>query len=116
MTQTLGINENNDIYIGTDGNLVLLSGEAAVAGACKTASQAQLGEMIYAATSGMPNFQTIWTGVPNQALFESYLRKTLAGVPGVVAVQSIAITQLDNKLSYAAVIKTEFGNEVTING
>jgi len=116
MTQTLGINDDNDIYVGSDGNVVMLSGQPAVADACQTASQAQLGEMIYAATSGIPNFQSVWVGVPNPAIFESYLRKTLAGVPGVLQVKSIAVTTNDNKLSYAAVIETEFGIEVTVHG
>lgn len=116
MTQTLGINDKNDMYLGPDGNVVLLTGEPAVSGACQTASQAQLGEMIYAALSGIPNFQTVWVGVPNPAIFESYLRKTLSAVPGVVQVKSIAVTTNDNKLSYAAVIENEFGKEVTVHG
>lgn len=116
MTQTLGINGDNDIYLDTKGNIALLSGEPAVEGACQTASQAQLGEMQYEATNGIPNFQTVWVGVPTPAIFESYLRKTLQAIDGVVAVKSIAVQIQNNKLTYAAVIENAFGNEVTLNG
>lgn len=116
MTQTLGTNINNDIYRGADGNIVMLTGQQAVLGGCSTAAKAQLGEMIYSTQNGIPNFQTIWVGVPNPGIFESYLRATLSAVDGVVAVKSIAIQINNNKLQYAAVIENKYGKEVTLNG
>lgn len=116
MTQTLGTDDNNDMFLGLDGNVTMWTGEQAVLGGCATAAKAQLGEMIYASTSGMPNFEVVWVGVPNAAIFETYLRSTLSGSAGVTEVKSIAITIANNELSYAAVIVDDDGNEVTING
>lgn len=115
MVQTLDTNENNDIYIGSDGNLAVARGIQGVLKACETASKAQLGEMVLTNTLGIPNFQTIWVGVPNYPLWESYLRATLLQVAGVLDVESIDISNKNNTLSYAAVIVTEFGTGV-ING
>lgn len=116
MTQTLGTNENNDIYIGSNGKLVLLTGQLAVEGGCATAAKAQLGEMIYAQNQGMPTMQTVFVGVANPASYEAYLRQNLSNVNGVVAVKSISIQISNNVLSYAAVIESQYGEEFTLNG
>ena len=112
MVTTFGTNDNNDIYIGGNGNLAVFSGLDAVMDACETASKAQLGEMVLATELGMPNFQTIWVGSPNYAIFQNYLRNTLLSVPGVLEVQSIELAVTDNILRYTAVIVTIFGSGV----
>ncbi len=109
MTQTLGLNSVNDIYLGADGNLVMLSGVEAIAGACETVSKAQLGEMVLATTQGLPNFQAVWIGVPNLRLWQSYLLSALQNVSGVLAVTNLSLQQVDGILSYEATIKTPFG-------
>lgn len=115
MTQTLGTNSLNDIYLGTDGNLVVLKGIDAVLGACATVSKSQLGEMVLAKNAGIPNFQSIWVGVPNYAIWEQYLRTALENVNGVVQVVSLVLSVLNNTLSYTATIQTEFGTGI-LNG
>ena len=77
MAQCLAINSNNDIYRGSNGNIVLLSGQSAVQTACATATKAQLGEMVYATTTGMPTFQAVWIGTPNINIYLNYLRQTI---------------------------------------
>ena len=62
MVQTFGQNANGDVYIGSDGNLVILSGLPAVEAACATASLAQLGEEVLTTGNGLPNFQAVWVG------------------------------------------------------
>ncbi len=109
MTQTLGTDSNNDLYLNSDGNIAVLSGLQAVLAACETATKAQLGEMLLATTQGIPNFQTIWVGSPNYPLFQNYLRRTLLGVSGVQDVTEIEITVRDNVLGYTATIDTAFG-------
>lgn len=115
MTTTLGTNENNDIYLGLDGNIVVLSGLQAVLGACATAAKSILGEQVLSINAGLPDFQTIWVGVPNTAIFKSYLRRALTNIPGVDEVGEISVTVQNNVLSYTATIQTEFG-QGTING
>lgn len=109
MVQTLGINANNDIFLGPNGNIVVLSELEAIVSACKTACQGQLGEMVLQQGLGLPNFQTIWIGTPDYAIWQSYLQNTLLGVEGVTQVDSITISAKNNILSYVAVIETIFG-------
>ncbi len=115
MTQTFGVNANNDLYIDSNGNLAIVSGLEAVKQACETAVKAQSGEMIYAFSSGIPNFQAVWVGDPNVGQFRAAIRRTLLSVSGVTAVKSINITQQDNVLIYQAFITTTFG-DTTANG
>ena len=115
MTLCLGLNANNDIYLGADGNLVMLSGIEAVLTACQTAVKSQLGEMIFMQNFGLPNFQLIWEGTPNTAIYQAYLLDLLGGVEGVQSVSNLTITQNGNILSYTATITTIYGLGV-LNG
>lgn len=116
MVQTFGINSNNDIYLGDDGNLAILSDIDAIVDACETACQAQLGEMVLNNTLGLPNFQTIWVGSPNYQIYQSYLRNTLLAIPGVIEVISLEILPQGNVLQYMAEINTQFGLAEITNG
>jgi hypothetical protein len=115
MVATFGTNDNNDIYLGITGNLVVLKDLPAIEGACETASKAQLGEMVLAVKQGIPNFQTVWVGTPNFPLFQSYLRNALLGVAGVQNIKSIELSTVQNTLKYTAKIETQFGIGV-LNG
>lgn len=115
MVKTFGTNFDNDIYLAPSGNLTVLSGLLAIMGACATAAKAQLGEMVLAQNQGIPNFQTVWIGTPNYAIFSSYLRTTLQNVEGVLEVTDINMSSKDNILSYTAKIKTAFGEGI-VNG
>jgi len=109
MTQTFSSDENNDLFIATDGNLSISDGLDAVLFACQTAAQAQLGEMVLAIDKGVPNFQTIWRSSGNLAQFEAYLRATLAAVDGVREITQLTTQIVDNSVSYQATIVTNFG-------
>lgn len=109
MVQTLGTDSDNDLYLGPDGNLVVLNNNSAVLAACKTACLAQLGEMIYATKQGLPNFQAVWVGVPNIPLWQSYLLKTLQNVAGVLQVSNIVVIITGSTMRYTAQIVTQFG-------
>lgn len=115
MVQTLQLNANNDLQLDASGNLVMLSGVDAVAAACNTAAQTQLGECVLATGQGLPNFQAIWIGVPDYAIWQTYLENTLLNVPGVASVASIKLTQNNGVLNYVAEINSIYG-PVTISG
>ena len=115
MTQTFAINAKNDLYIGANGNLAIVTGQTGVEQACQTASQAQLGEMILAINSGVPNFQSVWNGSPNLSIFRAFLRNTLLAVPGVLAVVSLNTSVVDHALHYQATISSTFGL-IELNG
>lgn len=115
MTKTLGLNNNHDLYLGPDGNLVVLSGIEAIAAACVTACLTQLSECVLEMGRGLPNFQTVWVGVPDLAIWQSYLQNTILGVEGVTQVDSIRLTVDGNVLRFFAAIPTVFG-PTTISG
>lgn len=109
MTSTMAVNSANDIYVGADGNLAILSGLPAIEAACASATKAQLGEMVLAQGQGIPNFGLIWNGSPDYAIWQSYIQNTLLGVNGVQEVSSLSISVTGNTVSYKAKIKTQFG-------
>ena len=109
MTRSFGENNNNDLYIGEDGNLVIRQDIEAVLLLCKAAAEAQLLEMVLAVDQGMPNFQTIWTDAGSIAPFEAALRVQISSIPDVRNIKSLDITVIGNDLIYRAVIDTVFG-------
>jgi hypothetical protein len=115
MTRTLAVDDTNDIFIGPDGALSVVTDLQAVLFACAQAVQAQLGEMMLAVDEGMPNFQTIWNGAPNLVQFEAYLRRTLTAVEGVNSVETVTIEVGGRALRYVATIATIYGPGV-VNG
>lgn len=113
MTRTLASNANNDLIVDARGDLMISRDLSAVAADCRSAMQAQRGEMIFAVDRGMPTLQTAWDRyLPAQ--FEAAARKTILRNPDVRAVQSITVTRENGALKYVAVIQTIYG-ETRIN-
>ncbi len=115
MVQTFALNSKNDLEMNSSNGLTLLSGVDAVAAACNTAAQAQLGECVLNTAQGLPNFQAIWVGVPDYAIWQSYLQSVLLAVEGVATIQSITLTQNNGILNYVAKIMTIYG-PTTVSG
>lgn len=113
--KTLATNDNNDLFLGPDGNIVVASNIDAVLQACATATKAQLGEMVLNIDQGIPNFQTIWKNAVNVPQFEAYLRQTLEGVQGVTEVRQLTVTAQNNVVTYSATIVTIYGEGVLTN-
>jgi hypothetical protein len=116
MTQIFATNEDNDIYIGKDGNLAIFRDLPAVLQACEHAAKAILGEMVLAVDQGIPYFETVWNGVPNYQQFSAALRAAFLGIDGVIEVVSLTISQNDDIVNYIAVIRTVYGNGEITNG
>ena len=114
MEQTFTLNENNDIFLDSEGNISISRDAKAVEFACKNAAQTLLGEMIYRTDEGMPNFETVWGGIPNIPQFKASLISTLLSVSDVIEVDDPVVTIKDNILSYNVTILTAFGpGEIT---
>lgn len=111
---SIATNSRNDIYVGSDGNLAMVSGIAAVEQDCEHAMKAQLGEMPLALDQGVPTMATIWDRW-NPVQFEAYARRMLLSVQDVTAVTSFTLTRSSGVASYVAVIQTTFG-ETTVSG
>lgn len=115
MTLSLAVNTRNDLVIGADGNLSFTSDLAAITQAAQHAAQTMLGEMIYAADEGLPNFEVIWSGRPNLPQFDAYLRRAILAVDGVQQIVELTSDASGGVLNYRAVIQTVFGTAV-LNG
>lgn len=114
MTQTFATDPTNDIVLDRSGRLMMLNGADAVGANCKTAIQAQRGEMMFAADKGMPTFATAWNGY-RPVQFEAAARAIIRAVPGVVSVDSFVARRVGEVLGYTAVIRTIYGG-TTVNG
>ncbi len=115
MAQTFAVNSSNDLYLDDFGNIAIAVDQEALAQDCKHAARTILGEMVLQTNLGIPNFETIWNGVPNYVQYEAAVRTAILSVPGVLEVVSFTAEQINNTLRYTAVIRTIYG-EATING
>ncbi len=115
MTLVIAINDQNDMFLDSTNNLALATGQEAVAQAAQTASKAQLGEMIYFTTQGMPSFQSIFIGTPNVQIYRSALVQAIEAINGVVSVTSILVSQVKDNMNYTAEIETIYGSLI-VNG
>lgn len=115
MSMTFATDGSNDLFVGTDGRLSVVSGLDAIRYACEHIAKSQLGEMIYATDRGLPNFELVWSGAPNLPQWEASLRAALLSVDGVLDVPSLSVTRSAGVLSYTAEIKTAYGGAV-LNG
>jgi hypothetical protein len=115
MTQSLALNSNRDLYIGTDGNLTVKFGLDATLQNCATAMQAQYGEMMYRKLDGMPTRETAWDRY-NPRLFEMSARAVLLKVKDVTDIVEFQLIRTENELTYIATIATIYGTGVLRNG
>jgi len=116
MTKTFAVDKNNDLYLDTIGNIAIVTDIEAVLQNCMHVVRTVLGEIVLQVDQGIPDFETIWAGVPNYSQYEASVRRALLNVDGVIEVISFTMyTDDKNGFYYTAVIRTEFGNG-TING
>lgn len=115
MTRTLASSVANDLIVDPSGNLIMLTGLAAVAADCRSAMQAQLGEMVFAQDRGIPTLATIWNQY-NPAQFQAAGRRALLRIPDVLGVESIVVTRDGGTVRYTATIRTIYGETVVNAG
>lgn len=112
MVKTFSLNENNDIFIGEDGNLSISDGKNAVLFICENVAQTRLNEMIYDQGQGLPYLEAVFVGATNIPRFKSELTKELINVDGVLKVLNVELgREGKDTLTYEATILTEEGQE-----
>ncbi len=115
MAKTLSVNENNDLYLGIDGNISVSIGLRAVLEDCEHVIKTRLDEVALNTDQGIPYFQTVWNGIPNLIQFQAAVRVAILQIADVVEVVSLNTKIVDDAVEYRAVIRTTYG-EGTING
>lgn len=109
MVKTIATNSSNDMFLDGSGNVAFNTGVDAIKDICASATKMRLGEAIYQTNLGMPMFESIFKGTPNVAIYESYLRKTIMTVDGVISIKSLTASVSDGVFSYKATIETRYG-------
>lgn len=113
--RTFAISDTNDLVLGHNGRITIVTDLQAALACCKTAMQAQLGEMQYEMDKGIPYFDAAFNQF-NPAQFEAAARLRLLEATGVTTVQEFNITRVDNTMIYRATIQTIYGTGEISNG
>ena len=110
----LAVNERNDLYLDSTGNIATVSGIYQTLQQCEQAIKAQLGEMVLAMNRGMPTLETVWLAqdIPR---WDAAAYIALQRVPGVTEVLALVSEVVSGELRYNAVIRTIYG-EGSISG
>lgn len=112
---TFAVNSENDLYLGTDGNIALATDATALAQLSAQVVKALRGEMVFDVTRGMPNMTTAWAGSANVPQYEAAARQRLLALPDVRSIVSLVSARNGETLSYVAELRTTFG-ALTVNG
>jgi hypothetical protein len=107
--KVLGENSNNDLYVGDNNQLVVLTDIDATLQVCKSVVEVQRGNLKYAANRGIPLNTVVFSGKANELQFRYYAIEQIQGVTGVVSVNSFDTRIEDNTLFYEAEIQTVYG-------
>lgn len=108
--RTFAVDENNDLVIGGDGNLRIVSDQQAAMIVCEQFARAARNEMIHRMNQGMPFFTVAFGEGSNLAQYEAAFRNRMRQIPQVIAVRSFNARLVDGTLRYDAEIQTRFGN------
>lgn len=109
MTIQIGVNDNNDIYLDSLGNLAMVTDRTACMQAAQQAAQAQRGEMQYHLNRGVPTLQTVWSGHPSAAQLRASIRQELLLTTDVTGVPALNVQLIGEDAVYTAEITTVFG-------
>lgn len=113
MTVTFLTDQQNDLYLDADGNIAMGRDIVAVMSVCDAVAETTRGECVFDVELGLPNFETVWNGVPNIPQWETAYRANIMAIDNVAEVVSLDTVVEDGQLKYEAVISTTFGTGVT---
>ena len=109
--RTIGVNANNDIYRGPDGNLVVLTGLDAYGQGVAQAMRTQRNSVPLDLQYGVDTLSYIWNAY-KPAQFIAQARALLGSYPDTVAVQSFDLERLDGVASYTSNLESIYGATV----
>jgi hypothetical protein len=116
MTRTFAVDANNDLVIGQDDRLSIVSGLEAALQNCEHAAKTILNEMVLAQGEGIPYFEAVWVGVPNLAVWEASFRARILAVADVLSIDALTLGREGGTLTYRATIATVYGTGEIANG
>lgn len=112
---TISTDQDNDLVLGSDGNLSIVSALEAVTQTAAHYAQTLLNEMIQDYDRGVPFFIVAFG--PNVSIpqFEAAMKARILQAPNVTGIRSFETTQDGDVLRYTASIETIYGS-AKING
>ena len=113
--QTISVNQNNDIYVDTSGNIAMGKDKYALSDICKNKVLTTLGEPEYNQTAGIPYFETVFCDTPKIDLFQTAVIETIEQTDNVNRVTNFDYDQNNGVLSYSLIINSDFG-DIQLNG
>jgi hypothetical protein len=113
--KTIGINDNNDIYLTPSGNLAVKSDLEAMGDILVNKAQGNRGELQYDTEKGVDYFNTIFSSPCYPDLFQAQLVATLEDTDEVQKVSDYSAKIDGDVYSYSVNITTSYG-EVALNG
>lgn len=115
MTQTLAVNDDNDLFLNPNGDISVYTGLNATLQACEQAVKTISGEMVLDNQAGVPYFEAAFDGSPNLAIFSAGVKTAILGVDGVNQILNLDINIEGDSIVWEATILTIYG-EGQING
>lgn len=112
---TISTNSDNDMTLGSDGNLSIVSGIEAVSQTAAHYAQTILNEMIQDYDRGVPFFIVAFGADVSLPQFEAAMRARILQAPEVIGIRTFEVEQTGDVLRYTATIETTYGSAV-ING
>jgi len=112
---TISTDIDNDMMIGGDGNILVVSGVEAVSQTAAHYAQTILNEMIQDYDRGVPFFIVAFGPSVSIPQFYAAMKARIMQSPGVTAIRSFETTQDGDVLRYTATIETIYGS-AKING
>lgn len=113
--KTIGINENNDIYLDKSNNLGVKNDLSAMGDIFVNKSQTNAGELIYNATKGIDFFNTIFSSPVYLDLFQNELLSQLEDTEETQEVTNFQAEINNGVYAYSVDIQTSYGR-LSLNG
>lgn len=104
---SIGTNVDNDIYLGPDGNLVMVNGIEALKQDCEHAMKAQRGEMFLQPTDGLPTFDDVWLS-KNFLRWQAVAQDTLLAINGIVRIEDFTTSVQGENFVYEVQLLTVY--------
>lgn len=106
---------NNDLTLGNDGNLAMISGLGAIIQQVEEVMETLKNELIYDSAAGIDYENTAWAGNPDLVKFERQARTQITNVENVESVGSFTVEIVGDVLTYEAIIETTLGSGTISN-
>ena len=113
--RTIAINQNNDIYTDSSGNLVIKQDIDAIGDILVNKCQTNQGELLFNTDKGIDFFNTIFNSPAYVDLFQSQLVTEIENTEAVQRINDYNANVNKDIYNYTVSVQTEYGS-IELNG